>query len=200
MATNATFGVFRGASTLSTQHKHKQQTQIINLIKMMSNPEYVQWFDANEDSAAMTEEIEADNMLNAIVMELLSLLEEEEEEEEDEDENKWGGSRKGRSPNKERDFAEAYARLVKDYFNGSASVYNEIDFERRFCMPRAIFKQIQDAVMGTDPLFRRQTYVAKLAFICWSSWLPASISLPAETRWIERMRTFELPRVLWLQL
>ena len=34
---------------------------------MMSNPDYVLWFDANEDSAA-------DDMLNAIVMELLSLL------------------------------------------------------------------------------------------------------------------------------
>ena len=87
---------------------------------MMSNPDYVDWFDANEDSAAMREEVEADDMLNAVVMELLSSSEEEEEE--DEDENKWGGSRKGRSLNKERDFAEAYAGLVKDYFNGSASV------------------------------------------------------------------------------
>ena len=101
--------------------------------------------DANEDTASMREELEANDMLNAVVMELLSSSEEEKEEEE----NKWGGSRKGRTPNKERDFAEAYARLVKDYFNGSASVYNESDFERRFRMPRAQVQRLANVDLNT---------------------------------------------------
>ena len=50
----------------------------------------------------------------------------------EEEEIKWGGSRKGKAPNKKRDFLGAYERVVKFYFNGRESVYNETDFERRF--------------------------------------------------------------------
>ena len=42
----------------------------------------------------------------------------------------WGGSRPGRSPNKDLDFEGAYRRIVADYFNGTDSVYDETDFDR----------------------------------------------------------------------
>ena len=52
----------------------------------------------------------------------------------DEEKRKHGGSVPGKAPNKKRDFAGAYNRLVK----------NEIDFERRFPMPREVFNRIKD--------------------------------------------------------
>jgi hypothetical protein len=152
VARNATFDVFCGALT---QH-HKQQTQIINLIIIMFDPDCVQWHNANEDTEAMRAEMEADDMVNGILMELLSSSEEE-----DEDDKQWGGSRKGRAPNNERDFPAVCAKLIKDYFNGTASVYNESDFERRLWMPRAVFNQIQDAVMGTDPFVQKTDICGK---------------------------------------
>ena len=39
--------------------------------------------------------------------------------------NSWGGSKPGKSPNKQRDFEGQYARLVQQYFSGDNSVYNE---------------------------------------------------------------------------
>jgi hypothetical protein len=66
----------------------------------------------------------------------------------------WGGSRPGKAPNKNRDFVGAHKTLVKHYFSGEGSVFNEIDFERRFRMPRAIFNQIHDAlVVAGEPPF-----------------------------------------------
>ena len=55
----------------------------------------------------------------------------EQEEDEDEMERRpWGGSRDGRSLNKDRDFQGAYEKVVRDYFNGRDSLYDENDFER----------------------------------------------------------------------
>ncbi len=95
----------------------------------------------------MVQEMMDDDGLDAFLMDLLSSSNEDEEEQ-----KQWGGSRKGRAPNKERDFAGAYAKLVKDYFSGPNSVHDEADFERRFRMPRSIFNRISDALMGKEPL------------------------------------------------
>jgi hypothetical protein len=65
---------------------------------------------------------------------------------------KWGeGSRIGKAPNKPRDFKGAYERLVKNYFSGTASKYNELDFERRFRMPRSVFYAIYSKIYGKFP-------------------------------------------------
>jgi len=69
----------------------------------------------------------------------------------EEDPPKWGGSRPGKAPNKSRDFARARAILYKQYFSGEDSIYNEVDFERRFRMPRAVFMKVKEAVIGEGP-------------------------------------------------
>jgi Plant transposon protein len=61
-----------------------------------------------------------------------------------------------RSPNKERNFEEAHEKLMKDYFNGPESVYNEVDFERRFRISRKVFNHLHDKLMGTDPFLHKQ--------------------------------------------
>ncbi|KAG7364220.1 plant transposon protein [Nitzschia inconspicua] len=56
-----------------------------------------------------------------------------------------------RTANKRRDFVDAYMRVVSNYFNGRESIYNEVDFERRFRCPRAVFNRVHDHLMGTPP-------------------------------------------------
>jgi Plant transposon protein len=60
---------------------------------------------------------------------------------------KWGGSSAGKSPNKERDFDGAYISVVKDYFSGIESIYNEVDFERRFRVTHSIFNTIYSTIL-----------------------------------------------------
>lgn len=87
----------------------------------------------------------------------------EQEEDEDEMERRpWGGSRDGRSPNKDRDFQGAYEKVVRDYFNGRDSLYDENDFERRFRVSRSIFTRVHDALMGKDPFIRKMDATKKL--------------------------------------
>jgi hypothetical protein len=159
----------------------------------MFTDDYIQFYNAMEDTDIMREEMEADDMVNAILMELLSSLEEE-----DEDGNQWGGSKPGCAPNKCRDFGGAYARLVKDYFNVTALVHNETDFERRFRMPRAVFNAIQDDVMDTDPFVQKTD-------VCGKQGIYLLVKLIACLRFLaygdsldQGMRTFKLHRGLWL--
>lgn len=44
--------------------------------------------------------------------------------------------RLAKAANKERDFKAANEQVMKDYFSGPDSIYNERDFERRFRVPR----------------------------------------------------------------
>jgi hypothetical protein len=83
-------------------------------------------------AAALQQEMEMDDVIESMVEELLSSSDEE---------MTWGGSRKGKQPNKNRNFTQAYQKVVEDYFNGRESVYDEKDFERRFRMPRTVFFQ-----------------------------------------------------------
>ena len=57
-----------------------------------------------------------------------------------------GGSPKGRAGNKDRDFDGTAERPNHQYFSGPDSIYDEGDFERRFCMTR---KQFVDEVYYT---------------------------------------------------
>lgn len=63
----------------------------------------------------------------------------------------WGGSVKGKKPNKNRGFVAAYKKLVGDYFSGSDSVYDEVDFERRFAQPRSLFVQVYEGCINKPP-------------------------------------------------
>jgi len=51
------------------------------------------------------------------------------------------GSVPGRRPNKRRNFLSGLRAILRDYFglNEDPPVYNEGDFERRFCVPRSVF-------------------------------------------------------------
>jgi hypothetical protein len=98
-------------------------------------------------AAIIQEEMYADDAMMAAWEELLSSSDEEEEQ---------AGNRKGsKSENKKRDFQGAHDKLVRQYFSGPESVYDEKDFERRFRMPRLLFNKIHDALMGTDPFVQK---------------------------------------------
>ena len=60
-------------------------------------------------------ELDEDDAVEAMLQEYLSSSSEEEV-------LQWGGSRKGKAPNKERDFARAHQKLVGDYFNGQVAL------------------------------------------------------------------------------
>jgi hypothetical protein len=79
--------------------------------------------DGETLNAILKEEIDNDEFVIAMAEQLMSSSDEE-------DERQWGGSRKGREQNKDRDFLAAYNQVMKDYFNGRDSEYNEADFER----------------------------------------------------------------------
>jgi len=67
----------------------------------------------------------------------------------------WGGSLPGKAPNKARNFLAAKQKLVRQYFSGEASVYDEHDFERRFRMPRSVFMKVKEAVIGEAPFIQK---------------------------------------------
>jgi len=73
----------------------------------------------------------------------------------------WGGSPKGRRPNKKRDFVGAYHRLHRMYFDADASTYDEKDFERRYRMPRDVFNVIYGAVEGEGRFVWKRNPVTK---------------------------------------
>ena len=72
----------------------------------------------NSNDATLKEEIEVDAAFEDAFMELLDSSDEEEE-------GTHRGSRKGKEPNKKRDFPMAHARVMSDYFNGTDSVCDE---------------------------------------------------------------------------
>ena len=79
---------------------------------------------------------------------------------------KHGGSRKGKLPNKNRDFAAGHDRLYNDYFNTS-TVYDENDFHRRFRMPRDLFIRIMGKVSEYNPYFQQKPdAVGKMGAYC----------------------------------
>ena len=88
----------------------------------------------DDDSAVehLMHEIDADDE------EILQILIDELMDSDSDEEVQWGGSRKGKAPNKNRDFAKAYADLVADYFSGQDSVYDERDFRRHFRVSRTV--------------------------------------------------------------
>ena len=100
----------------------------------------------------ITEELEADDIAIGMLMDSSS----------EEENGQINSARKGKSPNKERDFVGAYASVIKNYFNGIESVYSEADFERRFRCPRPVFDRIQEALEGTDPFIQKKDALGKM--------------------------------------
>jgi len=77
------------------------------------------------------------------------------------EERQWGGSIPGKAPNKARNFAQAKETLIRQYFSGEASTFDEKDFERRFRMPRVVFMRVKDAVLGEEPFTEKSDAYGK---------------------------------------
>jgi len=64
----------------------------------------------------------------------------------------------------DRDFAEGYSRLLKDYF-GDHPRYTDTQFRQRFRIRRALFDRILKNVVDHDPWFKqRPSRAGKLGF------------------------------------
>ena len=100
----------------------------------------------------LEEEMEIDELAQSILLDSSS---------DEEEPKQWGGSREGRTPNKNRDFIGAAAQLDRDYFNGPESTHSEADFERRFRMPRVVYEEIEAAVLGEEPFVQKKDIVGK---------------------------------------
>ena len=64
----------------------------------------------------------------------------------------FGGSKRGKKANIDRNHAEAYQRLWKDYFDENPT-YNDKQFRRRFKMRKNIFFKILDGITDVDVYF-----------------------------------------------
>jgi len=60
----------------------------------------------------------------------------------------FDGSVPGRRPKERRNIRSGLLAILRDFFglNGKSPVYNEGDFERRFRVPRSVFRRIDNAV------------------------------------------------------
>ena len=75
---------------------------------------------------------------------------------------KHGGSRPGKAPNLNRDFAGAYKTVVHQYFSGADSLYNEESFERRFGCPRVVVDRLWTAIEGCEPFVTKTNSATRL--------------------------------------
>jgi hypothetical protein len=95
---------------------------------------------------------------------MMDILEDSNESEREE----WGtGSQPGKAKNKVCNFKGAYECLFQNYLlTDPPPVFNETDFERRFCMPRAVFNMIKEKIIGKG-LFREKVanFLGKKEFI-----------------------------------
>jgi hypothetical protein len=60
--------------------------------------------------------------------------------------NKWGGSKKGKAPNIDRDRGNYHELLMKDYFVDNP-IYDSKTFRRRFRMHRELFERIKQDLL-----------------------------------------------------
>ena len=114
---------------------------------------------------AMGLSIHSGGSIDGLLDEAMGLIAEdvddESESDHDDRQRKWGGSYPGRAPNKPRDFLGGYERVVKDYFSGEDSVYDEIDFERRWVLERENFNKVRDAIIGKGSFVYRENATKK---------------------------------------
>jgi hypothetical protein len=69
-----------------------------------------------------------------------------------------GGSRIGKAPNRNLGRREGAEALDRDYFSrgGGYPVFTELDFERRYRMPRETYELIRKIVLLEDPYFEQK--------------------------------------------
>ena len=65
------------------------------------------------------------------------------------------GSRIGRSPNIDRNFAEGHSRIVKDYLSENP-VYSESLFRRRFRMSSRLFRRLSSEIPHENIFFKQR--------------------------------------------
>jgi hypothetical protein len=79
-----------------------------------------------------------------------------------------GGSRPGKSPNRDRALCQGAMDLDKDYFNrlGLVSAPQlELDFERRYRMPRELlYERVRAGVLEVDQYFEQRLDAAGIRF------------------------------------
>lgn len=92
--------------------------------------------------------------------------------------NKWGASPLGKSTNKDRTFQTTYKQIMRDYFSGESSAYNEADFESRFCLPQNVLTQSTIVFVESLYLFTKKTRQTNLEFI------PYVVLLPVHGIWL----------------
>ena len=108
--------------------------------------------EAEEALHLLQDDMDMDGVMYDFMFESSSSEMEEEEER----------TRKGKSPNKDRDFVLANQLVIKHYFNGRDSIYDEKDFERRFRCPRSVYNRVHDALMGQDPFVHKKDCTGKM--------------------------------------
>lgn len=129
----------------------------MNNVTANDNDSSINEFLNNNDRSTINNQIISSTIhdTEALIL-LIQMIEEEDDELLNANNNKkWGGSRPGKAPNKERDFDMAYNKLLKDYFSGDQSVYSERDFETRFRVSRIVFNTIYNEVYGVDPFIQK---------------------------------------------
>ena len=116
-----------------------------------------------------------------------------------------GSSQENRRPNKARDFEEGVQRIMGDYFN-DGRVYGDVEFQRRFRMPRSLFTRVIEKIsmrhfsvrktdalgrLGVHPLQRITAALRMMAYgissdavdeYCWLLGSSAMISLKEFTK------------------
>jgi len=143
-------------------HEQEQDVTIDDLLDSGSDDSYDEFiddfFNENEGDEAMhhflEEEMEFDNNICQILY--------NDSSDEDCQQSEWGGSKKGKAPNKKRDFQGAYDKLVRQYFSGRDSIYDDNDFCRRFRMSRNIFSRVYGSLIGKDPFIQKVDAIGKL--------------------------------------
>ena len=110
LATN----VFHTTTTMSESNS-LSQSSLSSLASLSQNLGNDISRNSNESSSDESFDDAVDDQILVIIVEELVEI----------NNNSWGGSKPGKSPNKQRDFEGQYARLVQQYFSGDNSVYNE---------------------------------------------------------------------------
>jgi hypothetical protein len=81
----------------------------------------------------------------------------------------WGGSLKGRSSKRTRDFTQAYNTVIGHYFSGIASLYDEVHFEQQFGMPQQVFNTIWENIQGKGS-FKQHTKAVSRELSIYNHW------------------------------
>ena len=128
-------------------------------------------FDDDEIDGAILDLFFADGDDDDLVQGAASAIIAAYEDEEDEDERavidamrkKGWGKNKSKERNKRRNFDRAHALIVKQYFSGEESTYDEKDFQRRFILNQDDFNNVNDKMKDFPEFQRKKVLLGGLA-------------------------------------